>query len=152
MKEFKKSIEPREGYGEIKFGDTSESVVNYLGEADDIENIEDDDDFSTVILYYWDMGITVFFEGKEKSVISCIEVENPDSTLFGERIFEFSEVEAIALMKKHGYEVAETEMEETGEKRVSYDDALLDLFYTDNKLVAVNWGVLVNDKGEIEEL
>jgi hypothetical protein len=61
------------------------------------------------------------------------------------------EPEIINLMKNKGFEVAEVEMEMSGEKRVSYDDAMLDFFFVDGSLVAINWGVLVNDKGEIEE-
>jgi hypothetical protein len=151
MKELKLVIEPKVGFGELKFGDTSEKVIDYLGEADDIDNLEDDDGFNTVILSYWDKGISVFFEGKEKSVISCFETEDPYSTLFGEKVFKMTEKSIIALMDKHGYEVAETEMETSGEKRISYDDAMCDFFFHDGELVAVNWGVLINDKGEIEE-
>ncbi len=145
------TIEPKIGYGEIKFGDLSERVIGFLGEAEEIENFEDDDDFSTIILYYWDRGITVFFEGMEKSVVSCFETEDPESTLFGARVFEMNEAEIIKLMSDHGYEVAEAVLEEN-EKRVSYDDALADFMFQGNELVAVNWGVLINDEGEIEEM
>ena len=145
------TIEPKIGYGEIKFGDLSERVIGILGEAEEIENFEDDDDFSTIILYYWDRGITVFFEGKEKSVVSCFETEDPESTLFGKRVFEMNEAEIVKLMSDHGYEVAEAVLEEN-EKRVSYDDALADFMFQGNELVAVNWGVLINDEGEIEEM
>jgi len=55
-------------------------------------------------------------------------------------------------MEKKGYEVAEMELEISGEKRVSYDDAMIDFFFNDGDLVFVNWGVLVNEKGEIEEM
>ena len=152
MNEFQKTILPKEGYGEIKFGDSSDKVISILGEADEMETIEDVDDFNTVILYYWDRGITVFFEGKDKLALSCIEVEDTGASLFEKEIFDYPEEEAIALMKENGYEVAETEIEETGEKRISYDDALLDFFYLDDELIAVNWGVLINDEGEIEEM
>ncbi len=145
-------VEPKAGLGQIRFGDVSEKVIKFLGEPEDIENIEDVDGFNTVVLYYWEHGITVFFEGKLKSVVSCIETENPDSVMFGKRIFDMTEKDIIALMKDKGYEVEEIEMETTGERRVSYDDAMIDFFFENGDLVAVNWGVLVNEKGEIEEL
>jgi hypothetical protein len=87
----------------------------------------------------------------EKSVVSCVETDHPGCTLFGKKVFDLPEKEVIELMKEKGYEVAETEIDETGEKRISYDDALIDFFYNEGELTAVNWGVLVNEKGEIEE-
>lgn len=144
-------IVPKKGYGEIHFGETSEKVITYIGQPEDVENIEDVDGFNTVVLYYWELGVTVFFEGKEKSVVSCIETENPESFMFGKKIFEMSEEDIIALMTTHGFEVAEIEMETSGERRISYDDAMIDFFFSEGDLIAVNWGVLVNEKGEIEE-
>ena len=145
-------IVPKKGFGEIKFGDTSEKVITLLGQPEDVENIEDVDGFNTVVLYYYEQGITVFFEGREKSVVACIETENPDATMFGKNIFNMTEQDIIALMTEKGYEVAEMELETSGERRVSYDDAMIDFFFLDGDLVVVNWGVLVNEKGEIEEL
>ena len=152
MKVLTLDIVPRKGYGEIHFGETSEKVITYIGQPEDVENIEDVDGFNTVVLYYWDLGVTVFFEGKEKSVVSCIETENPESLMFGKKIFEMSEEDIVALMDSPGFEVAEIEMETSGERRVSYDDAMIDFFFSEGDLIAVNWGVLVNEKGEIEEI
>jgi hypothetical protein len=145
-------IIPRKGLGEINFGDTSEKIITFLGQPEDVENIEDVDGFNTVVLYYYEQGITVFFEGREKSVVACIEVENPEATMYGRTIFDMTEEDIIDLMTEKGYEVAEMEKETTGEKRVSYDDAMIDFFFLDGDLVVVNWGVLVNEMGEIEEL
>ncbi len=145
-------IAPKKGFGEILFGDTSEKVITLLGQPEDVENIEDVDGFNTVVLYYYEQGITIFFEGREKSVVACIEIENPDAVMFGKTIFDMTEQDIISLMKDKGYEVAEMELETTGERRVSYDDAMIDFFFLEGDLVVVNWGVLVNEKGEIEEI
>jgi hypothetical protein len=152
MKAFTLDIAPKQGFGEIRFGDSSEKVIKLLGQPEDVENIEDVDGFNTVVLYYYEQGITVFFEGREKSVVACIETENPDSVMFGKTIFDMTEEDIIDLMKVKGYEVAEMELETSGERRVSYDDAMIDFFFLDGDLIVVNWGVLVNEKGEIEEL
>lgn len=151
MKELSLVIEPKVGFGEIKFGDISERALEYLGEADEVEDIPDEDGFNVVILNYWEKGVSVFFEGVEKSVVSCFETDIPEATLFGKNIFDLNEDEVIALMKEHGYEVAEKETEDNGERRISYDDALIDFFFLDGDMIAVNWGVLVNEQGEIEE-
>jgi hypothetical protein len=151
MKALTLEITPKTGFGEIKFGDSSEKIITLLGQPEDVENIEDVDGFNTVVLYYYELGITIFLEGREKSVVACIETENPDAVMFGKTIFDMTENDIIALMKEKGYEVAEMEMETTGERRVSYDDAMIDFFFLDGDLIVVNWGVLVNEKGEIEE-
>ncbi len=154
MKKLTLEIKPKIGFGELEFGDTTEKLTSFLGEAEEIENIEeieDDADFNTVILNYWSIGITVFFEGVEKSVISCFETDNPEATLFGKRIFELNEKEVIELMNANGFTEIESEIEEEGEKRLSFDQALIDFFFEDDVLAAINWGVLINDQGDIEE-
>ena len=39
-------------------------------------------------------------------------------------------LQVIGLMKEKGFEVAETEEEEDGERRISYDDALIDFLFS----------------------
>ncbi|MCD4772118.1 MAG: hypothetical protein K8R41_01895 [Bacteroidales bacterium] len=145
-------IKPKIGFGELNFGETSENIITYLGEAEEMEDIEDDDEFNTVILNYSNQGILAFFEGVEKSVLSCIETENENVSLFGKMIFEMNEAEITELMKENGFNEIETGVDEDGEKRLSFDDAMTDFFFIDDELVAVNWGVLINDQGEIEEI
>lgn len=152
MKKINLEIIPKVGFGEIKFGETSETIVSFLGEAEEVENIEDDDEFNTVILNYSNQGILAFFEGVEKSVLSCVETENENVSLFGKMIFEMNEADIIKLMKENGYNEIETGIDEDGEKRLSFDDAMTDFFFIDDELVAVNWGVLINEQGEIEEI
>ncbi|MCF8229499.1 MAG: hypothetical protein K9G58_07735 [Bacteroidales bacterium] len=150
MKALTLEIKPKEGLGELKFGESSEKLISMLGEAEEMEDIEDEDEFNTVILNYWDKGISAFFEGKENSVLSCFEVDNPETILFGQKVFELSENEIIELMKENGYSDIDTDVEENGEKRLSFEDGMIDFFFDDDSLLAVNWGVLVNDQGEIE--
>ena len=151
MKKFTPEIKPKEGFGEIKFGESSDHITAILGEAEEVEIIEDDDEFNTIILNYWEEGISAFFEGVENSVLSCLETDIPESTLFGKKVFDLDEEQIITLMEEHGFEVAESEEDEEGERRISYDDALIDFFFHEGELIAVNWGVLVNEAGEIEE-
>jgi hypothetical protein len=113
MKALTFDIVPKKGFGEISFGDTSEKVITLLGQPEDVENIEDVDGFNTVVLFYYEQGITIFFEGREKSVVACIETENPESIMYGKTIFNMTEEDIIALMAGKGFEVAEIEMETT---------------------------------------
>ena len=146
-------IKPKDGFGEINFGFTIEQVVAILGKAEDIEDIQEGEDFNTVIMNYWNQGLSVFIEGSgaEKSIVSCFETDNPNATLFGEKIFKMTEKQIIDLMKANGFKDVETEKEANGEYRLSFEDGLIDFFFEDKDLIAVNWGVLVNERGEIEE-
>jgi len=146
-------IKPKVGFGEIDFGFTIEEVVAIIGDAEDIEDIQEDEDFNTVIMNYWNLGLSVFIEGRgaEKSIVSCFETDNANAKLFGELVFKMNEKQVTTLMKSNGFSDIETEIEENGEYRLSFEDGMIDFFFEDKELIAVNWGVLVDEHGEIEE-
>jgi hypothetical protein len=152
MKEIVLEIKPKEGLGPIHFGEPMEKMVDLLGEPEDVDNLEDEDEFSTVILNYWDEGITAFIEGIEKQVLSCFEITNKKALLFGKWVFDLNLAQVTALMQEKGYKEIDESEEEWGEHRLTFEDALIDFFFEGGILVSVSWGVLVNDKGEIEEV
>lgn len=153
MKELLLEIKPKSGLGAIVFGSEYKNLVNYLEKPEDIETLEDEDEFSTLVLHYWDKRITVFLEGIEKQTVSCFEIENDKALLFGHWAFSLSENDVIRVMKEHGYGQLDVADEEWGEKRVTFEDAMTDFFFDkEGKLISVNWGVLVNDQGEVEDL
>lgn len=153
MKTLKLEIGLLDGLDELKFGDSPETVKNLLGEPVEIEDIgeEVDADLDTILWSYDELGLTVFFEGKNNHVLSCFETDNEATTLFGKKLFSLGEKEIIELMKENGLTLMDVEEEEWGEKRVSFDEALIDFYFQKNQLVTVNWGVFVNEEGEIEE-
>jgi len=136
-------INLKTGLNEINFGDTIEKVTALIGEPQDVENLDMDDE-STTVLNYWDKGITLFFEDSNKPSLSCIEVSNKDATLFGEKIFLLSEEKIIQLMSDNGFTDYEKETEVWGEKRITYEDLMLDLYFENQKLSVVSWGSLIN--------
>ncbi len=142
-----------DGLDDLKFGDMPDNVEKLLGKPDEIENLGDeaDEDLDTILWNYDKEGLSVFFEGKNNHVLSCFETDNRDVTLFGKKVFEMSEEEIIKLMNQEDLTQIDSEVEEWGEKRVSFDEGLIDFYFQDNKLVTVNWGVFVNENGEIEE-
>lgn len=144
------TIEPLKGFGDLKFGQTIEKTVLEFGEAEQVEQI-DEEDFDSVVMHYWEKGVSIFFEGISKSVISCFETDNTEATLFGKAVFELDKESIIKLMKSNGYKEYELELEE-GENRLTFEDAMIDFFFQNEELIAVSWGVLVNKQGEIEHL
>ncbi|HMM12679.1 MAG TPA: hypothetical protein PKE03_11355 [Bacteroidales bacterium] len=141
-------IEPLKGCSGIPFGLPVEELVSRMGEPEEIDHLDTDDQMNTIVLHYWELGLSIFFEGTSRPVISCFETDDMETLLFGEKVFSLTRNEIIALMKTNGYDAYELE-EEEGELRLSFEDALIDFFYDGEELLAVNWGVYVDEAGEI---
>lgn len=146
------NVFPLKGLGEISFGMTMEAMTNILGEPAHVEPLVDDDDFNTTVLNYDDQGLSIFFEGIETPLLSCIEVDNTNCMLFGKKAFDLSKQELVSLMQKNGFEDLDTSDEEWGEQRISFEDGLIDFYYANDKLTTINWGVLVTEEGKIESI
>jgi len=152
MKELLLEIKPKAGLGALAFGVEYKTLLEYLDKPEDIETLEDEDEFSTLVLHYWDKRLTVFLEGVEKQTISCFEIENDQALLYGHWAFNLTEAEVIRIMEENGYVQIDIADEEWGERRVSFEDAMTDFFFDkEGKLISVNWGVYVNDQGEVED-
>lgn len=138
-------IKPLVGFGELKFGADQPDVENYLGEPEEIEDLEGEADESDAEVWnYWENGHTVFFEKELGSKCTCFETDNNNSTLFGKHVFDLNEAQLTELMKANGFEEVDTEDEEWGERRVSFTDAVMDFYFEDDKMISVSWGVMID--------
>lgn len=142
-------IKPDVGLGEIKFGTPMEEFIARFGEPDEIDEFDDDEEMHTTLLHYWDKGFSVFFVGLTTQVLAGIETDHPETTLFGQKIMEMKRADLEKLMESRGYSYYESE-QENDDVRLSYDVSMMDFFFRDNQLIYMNFGVLVNEKGEIE--
>ena len=140
-------IKIKEGLNELRFGLSMGGVRKILGNPDDTE-IDEEDENKTEIWYYWDHGITVFFDYAEEKRCTCLETENNEATLLGKPITEIKEADVKELFSKKGYSDFETEDEAWGERRVSINDAVVDIYFDNDEIVSVNWGVDYNDDEE----
>lgn len=143
-------IKPKVGLGDLKFGEIPENVTKIVGEPAEAEEITSDDDLKTTILTFED-GVTIFLEGLVEPVVSNFDLDNRNATLFGEKVFELKEDAIISLMEAHGFKEIEKEEEEWGETRITFEDALLDCYFEKGDLVAISWGVIINDDGSLAE-
>lgn len=144
------TIEPQKGYGEIPFGMTLDDAVKLLGNPNYYEELNDMEETGNRSIYYEyeDILTNIYFEGITKSVVACFETENENATLYGKKVFELKKDDVVKLMKANGFKELEEETED-GELRVSFEDALLDFFFENDKMTAVSWGVLVDEQGDI---
>lgn len=132
-------IKIKQGIGDIKFDMPVEEVVSLLGNASEVENIDNAADESTTVLRYEEEGLTLFFEG-ENPTLSCIDISNEDSTLFGEDVFDLEEDELIDLLKKNNYSDIDTDTEDWGEKRISIAAGNVDFYFDEGYLMSVILG------------
>ncbi len=141
---------PLKGYGEIPFGMTLDETVKLLNMPDFYEELSDMEETGNRSIYYEyaELQTNIYFEGITKSVVACFETENKSATLYGKKIFDLKKDQVIDLMKANGFKEMEEETED-GELRISFDEAMIDFFFEDDKMTAVSWGVLVDEQGDI---
>jgi len=149
MKKNKLEIRLKKGLNEINFGASPESIIAVLGDPQEVENLEMDDDNATIITHYLDKDLALFFVNSQKPCLECIESSNRDTSLFGKKLFLMNECEIISLLKENGFEEYEIENEIWGEKRLTFEDAMIDFYFDDKQLSVISWGVLINENGEI---
>jgi len=134
-------IKPNEGLGDFNFGLDISNIVKSFGEPDETEILKEED-FETKIISYWEKGLTFFFEGENNTIFLCVEADNEDLTLYGEKIIGKNEAFISNLMTSKGFTVTETEEEEWGEKRLTYEDLALDFYFEEDELISVSWASL----------
>ena len=141
----KYNIEPGVGLDVLLFGTNTKEILDILGEPADIEK-DEDEDFPSEMWLYPEQQLTLFIEGDETKLLICIESNHPDTTLFGKKIFSMSEAEITALMDKNVCGEVDSEDEAWGERRVSFDDYMIDFYFENGTLNTVNFSVIDDDE------
>jgi hypothetical protein len=132
------------GFNDLQFGTAKYEIIEALGTADQFETIEEEDEVFTEMHTYNELKSSFFFEGNETDMVftSC-DTEHEDAVLFGNKVFEMSELEIKQMMQEHNFKDLEVDEEEWGEKRLSYMDGMVDFYFENEELISVTWGILV---------
>ncbi len=142
---------PLKGIGPLLFGATTKEALDIIGKPNSTEVIRDTDEMISTVVWHFDKDkLTLYFEGEEKEVLACCETDNPDTLIFGQKIFKMDHYEIIELMKSQSYNDIEEDDETWGERRISFEDALTDFYFVDGRLTNVSLGVFINSKGDVE--
>ena len=128
-------IKIKQGLGDVKFNMPIEEVVAIMGDAEEVENIDNAADESTTVLHYED-GTTLFFE-EENPILSCIDTCNDELTLFGKEIFDMNEKEIVQLMVSNRYFEQDVDTEDWGERRITFNEGNIDFYFEDDELMSV---------------
>ncbi|MBF9253099.1 hypothetical protein I2I11_07330 [Pontibacter sp. 172403-2] len=145
-----KDIRLGKGLGKIKFGLTMKEVEALVGEPEEIEESEEEDDFEHEAWNYWEEGYSLYFDKEDDYRLSCIETANREVQLWGERIFEMSPNQILQLFADNDMNDPEEEEMEGGETRISFEKEMIDLYFDDEQLIAVNFGVFIGDDLEVK--
>lgn len=145
-----KDIRLGKGLGKIKFGLTRDEVEELIGEPEEVEESDEEDEFEHEAWNYWEEGYSLYFDKEDDYRLSCIETANREVQLWDERIFEMSQDQLKTLFADHGIEDLEEEEMEGGETRISYESEMIDLYFDEDQLIAVNFGVFIDDNLEVK--
>lgn len=140
------------GMGPLRFGTSMDEVRTLVGEPEEIDESEDDDEFEHQAWNYYedDHLLSLYFDREDDFRLSCIETDNPSLRLFGEPIHDRPIEDIRQLMQQNGQGHAEIETMEGGEVRLSYEKAMIDLYFEEGRLQFVNFGVFINDDLEVQ--
>ena len=131
------------GFGGLRFGASEADVARVFGPCEESETLEAIDGSVSLVWHYWSKGFTLFFDKAKGGRFSCVEADRSvDLKLCGKNIFETNETELIQLLKEQGYKDMDEENHDWGEKRLSFDDAMVDFYFEKGILVSVNFGVM----------
>ncbi|RDC65668.1 hypothetical protein [Adhaeribacter pallidiroseus] len=138
------------GISNIYFGFSIDQVKDIMGEPEEIEESDEDDEFEHRAFNYWEKGYSFFFDREDDYRLSCIQTEDDNVQLFNVNVIQKSTEEIKDLLQKNNLKDYETEKLETGELRWSFEQEMLDLYFEDDKLIAINFGVFINDDLEVQ--
>ena len=138
------------GMGPLRFGATMDEVRALMGEPEEIEESEEEDEFEHQAWNYLEEGYSLYFDREDDYRLSCIETDHPGMRLFGELIHGQSPEQIQELMRKHNLEASEVERMDTGETRVSYEKEMIDLYFDEDELQFVNFGVFISEDLDVQ--
>ena len=138
-------IKPVLGLSNLLFGASMSEAEKIFGKAEESELLDDIEDCQSTVWHFWEEGFSLFFDESNNQLFCCVEIDNEDVTLWGQKIFSFTEKQIIDLFKSKGFTVFETEVHEWGEKRLSFDEVNIDFYFEKNKLSSINYGKPEND-------
>jgi len=141
--DFTPQINLLKGFCTLNFGVTVVDAELVFGKPEEIQVLDDPIlETSCTVYHYWESGFSLFFDNKNSMKFGSVEVDSVDTLLFNKKIFSLKERELIDLMKEHKYILTDSEKQEWGENRLSFDEAGLDCYFENGILTSINFGVI----------
>jgi hypothetical protein len=134
-------IKPRSGINNLAFGTSTQEAEGQFGKPDETEQMEGVADTFSLVWHFWEKGFSLFFDIQQGNKFSCVEIDHPESLLWGKKIFRLSETELKDFFTLKGFKLIDVEDHEWGERRISFDDALIDFYFEKGKMISINYGI-----------
>ncbi|HXC06503.1 MAG TPA: hypothetical protein VNZ86_17215 [Bacteroidia bacterium] len=139
-------IKPKKGINDLIFGCSLKEAEAYFGKPEETEELEGGDDSCSLVWHFWEKGFSLFFDAKRHNLFTCVEIDHPESMLWGKKVFGLTEPELKALFILNGFKEIDMEDHEWGERRVSFDDALMDFYFEKGKMISINYGISLDQE------
>ena len=140
------------GLGDIQFGCTKEKLKYLLGEPDekDIYNASGEDDgFLTEAWHYDEYEFSVSFDEEDNWKLTTISISSPECNLNSKSLIGKDVDEIIQLLDDES--LGENELDDLSDdgidhKLLCYLSSSLNLWFENEKLSEIQWGVLWSDE------
>ena len=109
-------IKPGIGISILIFGKSMADAEKVFGKAEEIVLMDDIEGFQSTVWHFWKKGFSLFFDEQKNQQFYFVEINNPETELWGQKIFDLTEKQLIELFKAKGIKLSETEKHEWGEK------------------------------------
>jgi hypothetical protein len=131
------------GFCSLDFGQQPADAEAIFGPAEETQSLTDDIlDTASYVMHYWSRGFSLFFDENRKNSFHMVEVDNPETIMFGVPVFSLQEGEIVGLLREHNFKLSDTERHEWGEKRLGFDEACLDCYFENGRLTTISFSML----------
>ncbi len=134
-------VKPNSGLNELRFGAGMEEAEKMFGKPEQTEQLDTEGEYPTTVWHFWSNGFSLFFDHAAQQKFTCAEIDNKNALLWDSHIFEMTEEEIVTLFRTKGFFTIDHETHEWGEKRVSFDDAMIDFYFEKGKLTSINFSI-----------
>ncbi len=128
------------GFNTLPFG-ADPGKANALFGAPDEETVLEDEVFHKpkLLWHYHQLGLSLFFDGSQEKQFCSAECKHPDTLLWGEKVMGMNEKSLLEVLKKHNYVLSEREVLPWGETCLNFDEARLECYFENKKLIALSF-------------
>ncbi|PJB15051.1 MAG: hypothetical protein CO118_05440 [Flavobacteriales bacterium CG_4_9_14_3_um_filter_32_8] len=140
------------GLGDIQFGCTKDKLKHLLGEPEEIDTYNasgDEDEFLTETWHYDEYEFSVSFDEEDNWKLTTFSISSPACKLNGHQLIGMEIDDVIQLLEEAN--LGDNELEDLSDdtieqKLLCYLAASLNLWFEDDKLSEIQWGVLWSDE------
>ena len=137
------------GLGEIKFGCSREELKRIAGEPTEIDTYNasgEEDGYLTESWHYDEDEFSVSFDEEDNWRLTTIAVSSPEFKINSKKIIGLSMNKVLQALENENLGDNELEDLSDNHKLISFINTSLNLWFENNQLSEIQWGVLWNDE------